>query len=122
MDEKGRSPTTAASNATGWLTLQDSRPPALFGTGFLKHLLDLISSFPQPVQFLRFDFGDAHSGRAIRIQGGGNQRVCNFQDVLELFFKRPPSFCIHWRSSLSPIVRRPPTTARLGCPFFIAFC
>ncbi len=27
--------------------------------------------------------------------------VCNFQDVLKLFFKRPPSFCIHWRFSLS---------------------
>src|SRR5216684_7974854 len=51
-----------------------------------------------------FDFGDAHRGRAIRIQSGGNQRVCNFQDVLKLFFKRPPSFCIHWRFSLSPIV------------------
>src|SRR6266576_5917303 len=114
MDEKGRSPTTAASNATGWLTLQDSRPHVLFGTVLVKHLLDLISSFPQPVQFLRFDFGDAHRGRAIRIQSGGNQRVCNFQDVLKLFFKRPPSFCIHWRFSLSPIVKRRPTTASLG--------
>ena len=40
---------TAASNATGWLTLQDSRPHVLFGTVLVKHLLDLISSFPQPV-------------------------------------------------------------------------
>ena len=77
-------------DSTGWLTLQDSRPHVLFGTVLVKHLLDLISSFPQPVQFLRFDFGDAHRGRAIRIQGGGNQLVCNFQDVLKLFFKRPP--------------------------------
>src|SRR5271169_5944300 len=60
---------TAASNATGWLTLEDSRPHVLFGTVLVKHLLDLISSFPQPVQFLRFDFGEAHRGRAIRIQG-----------------------------------------------------
>jgi hypothetical protein len=90
--------------STAALTLQDSRPHVLFGTVLVKHLLDLISSFPQPVQFLRFDFGDGHRGRAIRIQSGGNQRVCNFQDVLKLFFKRPPSFCIHWRFSLSPIV------------------
>jgi hypothetical protein len=40
---------TSASNATGWLTLQDSRPHVLFGTVLVKHLLDLISSFPQPV-------------------------------------------------------------------------
>jgi hypothetical protein len=111
---------TAASIATGWLTLQDSRPHVLFGTVLVKHLLDLISSFPQPVQFLRFDFGDARRGRAIRIQSGGNQRVCNFQDVLKLVFKRPPSFCIHWRFSLSPIVKRRPTATGLGCPFFIA--
>src|SRR5260370_33907456 len=101
---------------SGWLTLQDSRPHVLFGTILVKHLLDLISSFPQPVQFLRFDFGDAHRGRAIRIQGGGNQRVCNFQDVLKLFFKRPSSFCMHWRFSLSLIVKRR-KAARLGCPF-----
>ncbi len=102
------------------LPLQDSRPHVLFGTVIVKHLLDLISSCPQPVQFFRLDFGDAHRGRAIRIQSGGNQRVCNFQDVLKLFFKRPPSFCIHWRFSLSPIVKRRPTATRLGCPFFIA--
>src|ERR1022692_2208474 len=65
------------------------------------------------------NFGDAHRGRAIRIQSGGNQRVCNFQDVLKLFFKRPPSFCIHWLFSLSPIVKRRPTATGLGCPFFI---
>ena len=99
------------------LPLQDSRPHVLFGTVIVKHLLDLISSCPQPVQFFRLDFGDAHRGRAIRIQSGGNQRVCNFQDVLKLFFKRPPSFCIHWRFSLSPIVKRRPTATSLGCPF-----
>jgi Subtilase family len=108
------------TGAVAFLTLQDSRPHVLFGTVLVKHLLDLISSFPQPVQFLRFGFGDAHRGRAIRIQTGGNQRVCNFQDVLKLFFKRPPSFCIHWRFSLSPIVKRRPTATSLGCPFFIA--
>ncbi len=45
---------------------------------------------------------------------------CNFKDVLKLFFKRPSSFCIHWRFSLSPIVKRRPTATCLGCPFFIA--
>ncbi len=81
--------TSLAHAVDGFLTLQDSRSHVLFGTVLVEHLLDLISSFPQPVQFLRFDFGDAHRGRAIRIQSGGNQRVCNFQDVLKLFFKRP---------------------------------
>jgi hypothetical protein len=33
---------------------------------------------------------------------------------------RPPSFCIHWRFSLSPIVKRRPTATGLGCSFFIA--
>src|SRR5258708_10815570 len=32
-------------------SLQHSRPHVLFGTILVKHLLDLISSFPQPVQF-----------------------------------------------------------------------
>jgi hypothetical protein len=50
------------------------------------------------------------------------QRVCNLQDALKLVFKRPPSFCIHWRFSLSPMVKRRPTATSLGCPFFIAVC
>src|ERR1700687_681874 len=67
----------------------------------------------------------------IRLRGGSSRSGysdpewrepagCNFQDVLKLFFKRPPSFCIHWRFSLSPIVKRRPTATSLGCPFFIA--
>src|SRR6266849_7252200 len=108
------------TRAVHFLTLQDSRPHVLFGTVLVKHLLDLISSFPQSVQFLRFDFGDAHRGRAIRIESGRDQPVCKFPHVLKLFFKRHPSFCIHWRFSLSPIVKRRPTATSLGCPFFIA--
>jgi len=46
------------TGAVAFLTLQDSRPHVLFGTVLVKHLLELISSFPQPVQFLRFDFGE----------------------------------------------------------------
>ena len=40
------------TRAVHFLTLQDSRPHVLFGTVLVKHLLDLISSFPQSVQFL----------------------------------------------------------------------
>jgi hypothetical protein len=82
------------TGAVAFLTLQDSRPHVLFGTVIVKHLLDLISSCPQPVQFLRFDFGDAHRGRAIRIQSGGNQRVCNFSRCPEALFQAP-SFVLH---------------------------
>ena len=67
------------TGAVAFLTLQDSRPHVLFGTVIVKHLLDLISSCPQPVHFLRFDFGEAHRGRAIRIQSGGNQRFVIFK-------------------------------------------
>ena len=35
--------------AVAFLPLQDSRPHVLFGTVIVKHLLDLISSCPQPV-------------------------------------------------------------------------
>jgi hypothetical protein len=88
-------------------TLQDSRPHVLFGTVLVKHLLDFISSFPRPVQFLRFDFGDSHRRRPIRIQSGGNQQVCNFQDVLKLFFKRLLRSAFIGVSPLSSIVEAP---------------
>ena len=67
---------------------------------------------------LRFDFGDAHRGRVIRIQGSGNQRVCNFQDVLKLFFKRPSLFCIHLRFSLMPHCEAASENGQLGLSFF----
>jgi hypothetical protein len=60
-------------------SLQDSCPHVLFGAVLVKHLLDLISSFPQLVQFLRFDFGDAHCGRAFGSRVAGTNGFVIFK-------------------------------------------
>src|SRR2546428_13534200 len=39
-------------------------------------------------------------------------------DVLKLFFKRPPSFCIHWRFSLKPHCEAAADNGQLRLSFF----
>ena len=86
-------------NTLKWRELHNDTAERFYIDGQGKHLPDthLFVSATGPVPPIRLR---GRTGRAIRIQSGGNQRVCNFQDVLTLFFKRPPSFCIHCQCAI----------------------